>query len=49
MFNGTFNNISVIPWRSVSLVEEAGVPGKNNRPVASHRQSLSLRDSTSQR
>jgi len=27
MFNATFNNISVISWRSVLLVEETGVPG----------------------
>ena len=26
MFNATFNNISVITWRSVLLVEETGVP-----------------------
>jgi hypothetical protein len=26
--NATFNNISVISWRSVLLVEETGVPGK---------------------
>jgi hypothetical protein len=25
--NVTFNNISVISWRSVLLVEETGVPG----------------------
>jgi hypothetical protein len=31
MFNATFNNISVISWRSVVLVEETGVPRKNNR------------------
>jgi len=31
MFNATFNNISVISWRSVLLVEEAGVPGENHR------------------
>jgi hypothetical protein len=35
-FNATFNNISVISSRSVSLVEENEVPGENNRPVASH-------------
>jgi hypothetical protein len=29
VFNATFNNISVISWRSVSLVEETGVPGEN--------------------
>ena len=36
VFNVTFNNISVISWRSVLLVEETGVPGENHRPVASH-------------
>jgi hypothetical protein len=25
-----FNNISVISWRSVLLVEETGVPGENH-------------------
>ena len=30
-----FNNISVISWWSVLLVEETGVPGENYRPVAS--------------
>ena len=28
VFNATFNNISIISWRSVLLVEETGVPGK---------------------
>jgi hypothetical protein len=28
-FNVTFNNISVILWQSVLLVEETGVPGEN--------------------
>jgi hypothetical protein len=36
VFNATFNNISVISWRSFSLVEETRVPGENQRPVASH-------------
>jgi hypothetical protein len=36
MFNATFNNISVISWRSVLMVEETGVPEENHRPVASH-------------
>ena len=31
--NAIFNNISVISWRSVLLVEETGVPGENHRPV----------------
>ena len=34
VLNTTFNNISVISWQSVLLVEEAGVPGENQRPVA---------------
>ena len=40
--NATFNNISVISWRSVLLVEETGVPRENHRPVESHRQNSSL-------
>ena len=30
VFNATFNNISVILWRSVLLVEETGVRGENH-------------------
>jgi hypothetical protein len=30
VFNVTFNNISVISWRSVLLVEETEVPGENH-------------------
>jgi len=30
MFNTTFNNISVILWSSVLLVEEIGVSGENH-------------------
>jgi hypothetical protein len=41
VFNATFNNISVISWRSVLLVEETGVSRENHRSVASHRQTLS--------
>jgi hypothetical protein len=33
VLNATFNNISVISWRSVVLVEETGVPGENHRSV----------------
>jgi len=40
VFNATFNNISVISWRSVLLMEEPGGPGENHRPVASHWQTL---------
>ena len=36
VFNTTFNNISIILWLSVLLVEETGVPEENHRPVASH-------------
>ena len=35
VFNATFNNISVILWRSVLLVAETGVHGENHRHVAS--------------
>ena len=31
VFNTTFNNISVISWRSVLLVEETGGTGENHR------------------
>jgi hypothetical protein len=30
MLNTTFNNISVIMWRTVLLVEETGIPGENH-------------------
>jgi len=30
VLNTTFNNISVISWRSVLLVEEIGVSGENH-------------------
>jgi len=36
VFNATFNNISVISWRSVLLMEDTGVPGENHRPVVNH-------------
>jgi len=36
VFNATFNNMSVISWRSFLLVEEAGAPRENHRPVSSH-------------
>jgi hypothetical protein len=29
-FNATFNNISVILWQSVLLVEETGGPGQSH-------------------
>jgi hypothetical protein len=42
VFNTIFNNISVISWRSVLLVEEAGIPGENHVLAASHWQIPSL-------
>jgi hypothetical protein len=33
VINATFNNISIISWWSVLLVEETGVPGENQQPV----------------
>ena len=33
VFNATFNNITAMPWQSVLLVEETGVPGEDHRPV----------------
>jgi hypothetical protein len=41
VLNVTFNNISVISWRSALLVEETRGPGENHRPVISHWQTLS--------
>jgi hypothetical protein len=35
-FNATFNNISVISWQSVLLMEKSGVPGENKQPAGSH-------------
>jgi len=35
VFSATFNNISVISWRSALLVGETAVPEENHRPVAS--------------
>jgi hypothetical protein len=33
VFNATLNNISVISWQSVVLVEETRVPGDNHSQV----------------
>ena len=42
VFNATFNNnISVLSWWSVLLVEKYRVPGENHQPVACHLQTLS--------
>jgi hypothetical protein len=36
VFNATFNNISVISWWSVLLVDKTGVARENHQPVTSH-------------
>ena len=36
VFNTTFNNISVISWCSILLVEETGEPEENHALVTSH-------------
>jgi len=41
VFSATVNNISVISWRSVLLVEKTGIPWENHRPVTGHWQTLS--------
>ena len=41
VFNTPFNNISVIWWKTVLLLEETGVPRENHHPVASHWRTLS--------
>ena len=34
VFNATFNNMSVISWRSALLVEATVVPGENHQTAA---------------
>ena len=41
VFNVTFNNISVISWRSALMVEETRAREENHRPVASYWPTLS--------
>jgi len=36
VFNATFNNIPVVSWRLVLLMEDTGLSGDNHRSVASH-------------
>ena len=42
LFNATFNNISVISWRSVLSVEETEWHGVNHRSVTSHWQTYQI-------
>jgi len=41
VLNATFNNISVISWQSILLVEETGVPRENHWLVSSKWQTWS--------
>jgi len=41
VFNSIFNNISVMSWRSVLLVEKTRVPRENYRSAASYWSTLS--------
>ena len=41
VFNATFNNILVISWLSVLLVEQTWVPRENHQPAASDWKTLS--------
>ena len=34
VFNATFNNISVLSWRSVLMVKETRIPRENHQPAA---------------
>jgi len=42
VLNATFNNMSVISWRSFVLVEETGVPGENHQPDNHKRNNFTL-------
>jgi len=41
VLNATFNNILVISWRSVLMIENTRELGENEQPAASNRQTLS--------
>jgi hypothetical protein len=41
VFNAIFNNIFVISWQSVLLVEETGVPGEIHQTAVSQLQNAS--------
>jgi hypothetical protein len=36
VFNANFNNVSIISWRLVLLMEETRLSGDNHRPAACH-------------
>jgi len=40
VINATFNNISVISWRTVLVVEETEIPVEIHRPAAGHLQTI---------
>ena len=39
-FNATFDNISVVSWKSALLVEDIEVPGENHWSAAGYSQTL---------
>ena len=43
VFNTTFNNIPVIAWWSISLVEETGGPGEIQQHIVVHRALIEIR------
>ena len=45
VFNASFNNISVISWTSILLVEQTRVQRESHRPAASHWQTRVQRES----
>ena len=47
VFNDTVNNITIISWRSVLLVEETGIPVKNPELAESHYPTLPHNDVSS--
>jgi len=42
VLHATFNNISVISWKSVLLVEETGVSGENHEPAVMCTRSIEM-------
>ena len=47
VINATFNNISILSWQSILLMEETGVPRENYQHAASHSETLSHKDDVS--
>jgi hypothetical protein len=47
VFNITFNNVSVISWQSVLLMQETGILGEYHRHATRHGQILSQKVASS--